>query len=163
MSDTSVCRHIIDTFDASGRPYQRLDHAEARSADDAAAARGTALAIGGKSVLMKVERLGDVIVVVGSDRRVDGKRLRRALGVQRYRFATEAELLALAGLTPGAVPAFGRPCLDAELVVGDDVLLRDEIVFAAGSSRVSIRVSVADWLAVARPRVVPCFTELRDG
>ena len=146
-------------LDASGRPYTLLHHAAARTAEEAAAARGTPLSMGGKTVLMTVERLGPVLVVVGSDRRIDGKRLRKGLGVQRYRFATDDELLATTGLRSGEVPAFGRPCFDALLVVGEDLLEREELVFAAASAAASVCMRTADWRAVAAPRVLPSFTE----
>lgn len=155
MDVPSALLHLLDT---SGRPYARLEHAEAVSATDTALARGTPLGIGGKSVLMSVEKLGFVVLVVGSDRRVEGRLLRRALGVQRYRFASPEELFALTGLRPGSVPAFARPLFDAELIVGEDIAARPEIVFAAGLPSRSIRMATPDWLAVAAPRVVPSFT-----
>ncbi len=158
LGKVSTAAALLDLLAASGRPYALLDHPEAVSAEAAAAARGTPLEIGGKSVLMSVEKLGFVVLVVGSDRRVEGKLLRKALGVQRYRFASPEELLALTGLRPGAVPAFARPLFDAELVVGEDVAARPEIAFAAASSTRSVRMATADWLAVARPRVIPAFT-----
>ena len=154
----SVADTLLAVLAASGRPFSVIDHPEAVSAVEAAAARGTPLEIGGKSVLMSVERWGPVVVVVGSDRRIEGKLLRRALGVQRYRFASAEELLALTGLRPGAVPAFARPAFEAELVVGEDVAARPEIAFAAGSALRSIRMATGDWLGVAKPRVVPPFT-----
>jgi Ala-tRNA(Pro) deacylase len=146
-----------------GVPHDVLHHAEAISGRDAASARGTPLAIGGKSLVLKIDRIGLVVLVVGSDRRVDGKLLRKALHVQRYRFLGGDELTTAIGLTPGAVPPFGRPLLDAELFVGEDFLQRQEIAFAAASRTCSVRMSVSDWRAVANPRVVPCFTEEESG
>jgi Ala-tRNA(Pro) deacylase len=143
---------------ASGLPHAVLDHAEAVSGRDAAAARGTPLGIGGKSLVLKIDRVGLAVLVVGSDRRVDGRALRKALGVQRYRFLAADELEALVGLSPGAVPPFGRPVVDATLFVGEDLLAREEIAFAAASRTRSIRMASADWRAVAQPTVVPSFT-----
>ncbi len=149
---------LLALLAAGGHRHAVLEHAEARTAEEAAAARGTPLAVGGKSVLLRAERVGDVVIVVGSDRRVEGRLLRRALGIQRYRFASPEELHALTGLRHGELPAFGRPLFEAELVVGEDFLARGEIVFAAASATRSVRMSIADWLAAARPRVVPPFT-----
>lgn len=149
---------LLALLDASGLPFTVLDHAEARTAEAAAEARGTPLALGGKSVLMRAERVGDVVVVVGSDRRIDGRALRKALGIQRYRFASPEELLALADLRHGELPAFARPLFEAELVVGEDFLHREGIVFAAASATRSVRMRVGDWVAAARPRIVPPFT-----
>jgi prolyl-tRNA editing enzyme YbaK/EbsC (Cys-tRNA(Pro) deacylase) len=149
---------LLALLATSGRPHEVLHHPPARTATEAAEARGTPLDIGGKSILFSVERLGFVLVVVGSDRRVEGRALRRALGVQRYRFATETELATVTGLRPGEVPPFGRPLFEAALVVGDDIAARPEIAFAAASDRVSVRMATADWIALASPRVLPAFT-----
>jgi Ala-tRNA(Pro) deacylase len=149
---------LLALLAASGRPYHVLEHAEAVTAEEAAVARGTPLEIGGKSIGMKLDRLGFAVLVVGSDRRIDGKLLRRSLGVQRYRFLDAAELHAHTGLIPGAVPPFGRPLFDLALFVGADVASRPEIAFAAASRTRSVRMATADWLAVAAPEVVAPFT-----
>ncbi len=154
----SPADRLLALLDAAGRPYTLLRHAEARTAREAATARGTPLSLGGKSVVMRFDKLGFVVLVVGSDRRVEGRALRKALGVQRYRFATADELRELTGLTPGEVPPFGRPLFDVELLVGADLAAREEIVFAAADRTRSVRMAVPDWLVVAGPRVVPAFT-----
>lgn len=162
----SPADRLLALLSASGRPFSVLEHPPATSARAAALARATPLAIGGKSVLMKADKLGFVVLVVGSDRRIDGRLLRRALRVQRYRFASAEELAALAGLAPGEVPPFGPPLFDVALYVGEDVAARPEIAFAAASRARSVRMATADWLAVADPRVVPAFTvpdEVRSG
>ena len=150
-------------LDASARPYTRLIHTAATTAREAAEARGTPLAIGGKSIGFKIDKIGLAILVVGSDRRVDGRLLRRALGVQRYRFLSADELRATFGLSPGEVPPFGRPLFDAALFVGRDVAAREEIAFAAASRTESVRMATADWLAVAAPTVVEPFTEAEEA
>lgn len=158
----STSDRLLELLRASGRPFEVIEHAPARSAAEAAEARGTSLAVGGKSVVMRIDKLGFVVLVVGSDRRIEGRELRRALGVQRYRFASAEEMDALAGLSPGEIPAFGRPLFDAALIVGQDIAAREEIVFAAGSTRKSVRMATADWLKVAEPRVVAPFTVLAE-
>ena len=108
---------------------------------------GTPLSMGGKSVLMRVERLGEVVVVVGSDRKINGRQLRKALGVQRYRFSSPDELRSLTGLAYGELPAWASPLFPATLVVGEDFAARDELVFAAGSATRSIRMRrMRPWL-----------------
>lgn len=159
----STAERLLDLLRASGRAFEVLDHASARSAEEASANRGTALGVGAKSLLLRVDKLGFVVLVVGSDRRVEGRALRHALGVQRYRFATPEELFALAGLRPGEVPAFGAPLFDASLVVGEDFGTRQELVFAGGSMIRSVRMATADWREVARPRVVASFTVPATG
>lgn len=149
---------LFALLDEAGAAYEVIEHPEATTAGEAAAARGTALADGGKSVVLKADRIGLVVLAVGSDRRVEGRLLRRALGIQRYRFLSPAELREATGLDPGEVPPFGRPVIEATLYCGEDFLRRDTIVFAAGSRTRSVRMSRAEWQRVAAPRVVAGFT-----
>lgn len=154
----TVAEHLLRLLHESGRPFEVLDHAGATTAREAAAARGTELGVGGKTILMKLDRIGHVLLVVGSDRRIDGRALRRVFGVQRYRFGSAEELRELTSLTPGEVPAFGRPLFGLPLYAGADLLERSELVYAAASRTRSIRMATADWRAVAHPQVVETFT-----
>lgn len=149
---------LVAFLAASGRPFEVIEHVEARSAVEAAAARGTPLEIGGKTVVMKIDKIGYSALVVGSHRRIEGRLLRKALHVQRYRFASREELVELEGLSPGEIPPIGRPLFPVELFVGRDLVERPEIAFAAAAATRSIRMATADWLAIANPTVVETFT-----
>lgn len=136
-------------------PFDEVAHPDARTAEEAAALRGTSLAIGGKSLVMKLDKgLGFVVAVVGGDRRLANPLLRKHLGVRRYRFATEAELLDVTGLTPGCVPPFGRPVFDLPLYVDAAVADQPRIAFTPGRHDRSIVMATADWLAAAAPAAV---------
>lgn len=133
-------------------PFEVIDHPPGASAAEIARARGTSLAIGGKSLVMKLDRdIGFAMVVVGGDRRVDNRQFRRVLGVRRLRFATAEELGALTGLVPGRVPPFGRPIFDLPLFVDAGLAAQPEIAFTPGRADRSFRLSTADWLRVAAP------------
>lgn len=162
-SRANPSERLLAILRESGRPFEVIEHAEATSAREVGAARGTPLAIGGKSIVMKLDAQGLCVLVVGSDRRIDGARLRRSLGVRRYRFATPTELAELTGLSPGEVPPFGRPLFEASLYVGSDIAARPEIAFAAASRTRSIRMRTEDWIAVASPQVVDPFTVGVEG
>lgn len=134
----------------AGVPHAVLEHPPITGAEDAALLRGTPLEIGGKSLLLRAADRYVMLVISGS-RRTDNPSLRRALGVQRYRFATAAELLALTGLTPGCVPPFGRPIFDLDLLVDTRTAESERIAFSLADPRRSVLMATADWLAVARP------------
>lgn len=146
-------------------PHTVLEHPYADTGLAVAAARGTPVEIGGKSLVMKLDRgLGFAMLVVGGgDRRIDNLALRRHLRVRRYRFATVEELHALTGLAPGCVPPFGRPVFDLPLFVDTSVAQRSEIAFSAASHTRSIRMAVSDWLAVARPTDIFAFARDDGG
>ena len=144
--------HIRQLLDDHGAPYVVVEHPTAATAAEAATARGTPLAMGGKSIVMKLDRgLGFVMLVTAGDRQVDNRLLRRHLGVRRYRFATPDELLEHTGLTPGCVPPFGRPVFDLALYVDAARATAPEIAFSLATHTASVRMATADWLAVARP------------
>lgn len=135
-----------------GVPFEHLAHPPITGAEDAARARGTPLEIGGKSILLKADRF--VLVVLGGARRLDNPRLRRALGVSRYRFATTDELAAITGLSPGCVPPFGRPLFDVDLLVDTALAETERIAFSLGDPTRSVVMGTADWLAAARPDAI---------
>lgn len=154
---TDVADRIVALLRAHAVPYEIVDHPRAISAEEAAANRGTPLAMGGKSLVMKLERTFAVLVV-GGDRAIDNRKLRRHLGLRRYRFATAEELATLTGLTPGAVPPFGRPVFDLPLYVDADRAVLEPLAFSLASHTRSVRMATADWLRVATPTEVFPFT-----
>ncbi|MDH3524510.1 MAG: hypothetical protein OES32_13070 [Acidobacteriota bacterium] len=151
-SDLAVFERIVELLRARGCPFELLEHPAAATAREAAAARGTELALGTKAILFKYgKELG--VFAMSADRAVHSARIRRALGVQRTRFATAAELRELTGLAPGEVPPFGEPVLPFPLYADPSVLERPTMLFTAGSRTRSIRMAPRDYEAAAKPRV----------
>lgn len=143
---------ILALLSDHGADFRVLEHPAARSSAEAAAARGTPLPIGGKSLVMKLDRgIGFALLVVGGDRQLDGRKLRSHLRVRRYRFATPGELLQHTGLAPGCVPPFGRPVFELPLYVDADRADLPQIAFSLGSHTRSVIMDTAAWLAAARP------------
>ncbi|MEZ4318931.1 MAG: YbaK/EbsC family protein [Myxococcota bacterium] len=137
-----------------GVEHTRLEHAPAFTADEAAAARGTPLSIGGKSLVLKIgpgEQGRFAVFVVSGARRTSNKAIRNALGIQRLRFATREELLALTGLEPGCVPPFGRPVFDLPLYVDTLTLEQPQIAFSLGSHALSAVLRTEDYARIAHP------------
>lgn len=135
-----------------GVPFEELEHAEVRTAEEAAAARGWPLERGAKSLVFKVDGRFGVYVMSGS-RRLQSRLVRRHLGASRTRFATADELARLTELEPGAVPPFGRPIFDLPLYADPSVIEQERIGFTAGVRTLSILMSSADWRAAAQPEI----------
>ena len=76
------------------------------TSEEAARVRGTPIESGAKALVF----LAGPARPRGAPRRrrVDNARLRAVLGSRTLRFATQAELLALTGCVPGALPPFGN-------------------------------------------------------
>lgn len=133
--------------------HRHLVHEPTPTSEESARVRGEPIEIGGKALVFKA---GDrfLLFVVSAARRVDSKRLRKAVGARGIRFASRDELHELTGLVPGSVPPFGRPILDLDLVVDESVLANDRIAFNAGSLTESVIMSTRDWLEIAAPDLV---------
>lgn len=138
-------------LDANGVTYRHLEHEPTYTSEQSAQVRGMPQKIGGKALLMKAGK-GDrfVLVVISADLQVKSSRLRKALGVDRMRFATKEELAELTGgLVPGCVPPFGEPIMPFPLYVDESVFENDQIAFNAGSLTHSVIMSIEDYKRLA--------------
>ena len=133
--------------------FRHVEHGPTRTSEESAAARGEPLAIGGKTLLLKVDDRFELFVLSAA-RRMVSSRARQAVGARRSRFATEAELLERTGLVPGTVPPFGTPLFDLPLNADRSVLAIDRIAFNAASPTESVVMATADWLRLAKPRLL---------
>ena len=155
------CRHRAPGALAARarRPFPRHGARPGLHQRGAARVRGTAIEAGAKAlVFLAADR--PVHVVLPGARRVDNARLRAVFGTRTLRFATHAELLALTGCVPGAVPPFGN-LFGLPVLVDEALAAREEIAFSAGSntmSRSSCRAttsSVSRRPACTRSRTLP--------
>jgi prolyl-tRNA editing enzyme YbaK/EbsC (Cys-tRNA(Pro) deacylase) len=145
-------RPILDSIrtmlDGAGITHRLVHHAETRTSEESAAARGEDLRVGGKAILAKV---GDTfrLFVLSAVLRLDSAAIRRRFDVKGIRFATAQELLDLTGLVPGCVPPFGRPILPFDLYIDESIKQNERIAFNAGSLTDSIIMSVSDYQRIA--------------
>ena len=146
MGDTPVYRRILAALD--GRAYCLIEHRPVSTAEQAAEARGTPLALGAKTILLRVRR-EMVLLALAADRALDNRAVKRRFGTTNTRFATTDELAELTGLERGAVPPFGPPVLPFPLYVDAGLAAWPEIVFTAGRRDRSILIATEVWLAVA--------------
>lgn len=161
MPTGTVHQRLVDWLDASGRPWQRLDHARVESAKAAAEIRGTPGHIGGKTLVFKA-RNQFVLVVVPGSARLDNRAFRHALGVQRYRFARPEELAATVGLEPGCIPPFGEPLYPLPLWVDAGLAAGDRIAFTLADHTVSAVMAMSDYLELAKPTgIAPLVSAVR--
>lgn len=137
--------------------FREVHHGPTRTSEESARARGEAIEIGGKALLMK---LGDNfhLFVISAARKLDSASLRERFNAKKARFATPDELKELTGLVPGCVPPFGRPILQFDLYVDESITRNEKIAFNAGSLTDSIIMSVADYMRVANPAAVFSFS-----
>lgn len=149
MTDTvldRIRRHLASL----GVPVREVRHAPARTSEAAARLRGEPLAIGAKSMVLRVDRRFGLFVLSAA-RRLDSRAVRTRFGASRLRFATSDELRELTGLEPGAVPPFGRPVLPLDLWLDRSVEANDRVAFTAGDPGVSMVLDRADYERAIHP------------
>lgn len=144
-----IRRHLDDL----GVPFREIHHEPTTTSEASARARGEALEVGGKAILLKTDDVFRLFVLSAS-LRLDSAAVRRHLQVKKIRFASREELGELTGLVPGAVPPFGSPILPFELFVDSSILANEKIAFNAGSLEESIVMNVDDYLRAAGPKVL---------
>jgi len=151
MSQTTL-EQIRNHLNTAGIAFREVEHEPTRTSEESAAARGEALGVGAKALLLKTDKLFGLFVLP-ADCKLDSAAIRRHLGARKTRFATTEELHELTGLVPGAVPPFGAPILPFELYADESVGVEfDKLAFNAGSLKHSIIMTASDWAAVARPK-----------
>jgi Ala-tRNA(Pro) deacylase len=146
-----VTARLVEWLREAGVSFRVVEHAPVFTSAEAARVRGTAVEAGAKAlVLLAADR--PVHVVLQGHRRVDNARVRAALGTRTLRFATPAELLALTGCVPGAVPPFGN-LFGLPVLADAGLAARDAIAFNAGSNSVSVLMGGPDFLRLSGARV----------
>ncbi len=146
----SIYEHIVSLLESHKIVFETKTHQATHTSEESAAARGEALNIGGKALLLKWDKTFSLFVLSASCR-LDSGAVRKELGAKQSRFANPVELLELTGLVPGSVPPFGKPILPFDLYVDDTILANDRIAFNAGSLTQSIMMNVTDYLIAAKP------------
>ena len=148
--DTSVLEAIRALLREHGAEFREVHHAPTRTSQEAAAARGEPIEIGGKAIVAKVDAEFKLFVFSAA-RRLRSRAICKHFGATRFRFATKEELYELTGLVPGCVPPFGRPVLPLNLHVDTSILESDRIAFNAGSLTDSIIMSRERYVEIAAP------------
>jgi Ala-tRNA(Pro) deacylase len=148
----NILERIRTHLRTAGIAFREVEHEPTRTSEESAAARGEALNVGAKALLLSTDGVFRLFVLP-ADRKLDSAAIRRHLGVRKTRFATATELYDLTSLVPGAVPPFGEPVLPFELYADEAMGVEtDRVAFNAGSLKNSIIMAATDWVAIARPK-----------
>ena len=149
----TILESITQFLQKQGIPFSTVHHEETRTSEESARARGEDISIGGKALLVKIDDAFRLFVISASQR-VDSKKIKVHFGAKSIRFANEEELRRFTGLTPGAVPPFGRPIQDLDLFVDESITRNTKIAFNAGSLTDSIIMQTEHYLRAAKPTVL---------
>ncbi len=152
---------IVHLLEERKIAHEVIRHREAFSAGDAARAAGVPAERLAKTLLVETGG-GEVLAVLPATERLDVHKLRLATGDNHARLASEEEMAAAHGeFELGALPPL-PDLLQLPVLLDRRLETVPEVVFAAGSRGISVRVSGADFLELTRPRLVDLAQDEED-
>lgn len=159
MSDNpNAYQRLTELLESGSASYRMIAHAPEGRTDVASRLRSHPLRQAAKSIVVRVatgkRSRRYVLAVVPGDRHVDLDVLADRYSGRDAAFAAREVAERLAGSVSGSITPFAFSP-ELELVVDEGLLLHDEIYFNAGRLDLSVALSVADYLTLARPTVAP--------
>ncbi len=160
---------IIEALTKNNIPYTEHRHEPVRTSEEAAKVRGSDINEGAKALIFwafKVDgsKFPIQLVLQGSKRVDKEKFLKQNPEFTKIKMVSAEEVLAIAGVEPGAVPPFGNlfrvdptfvrinPETSSVPVYADFGLLKlENIEFNAGDKSISIRMKTKDWAKTVNP------------
>jgi Ala-tRNA(Pro) deacylase len=148
----AIARKLERLLDGSGVRYGITLHREAFTARQVATAEHVAPYEVAKPVVFAIPQ-GYFMAVVPADSDVNLKALRRVVGAQDLRLATEAEMTALfPDAELGAMPPIGE-LYGLPMYVDRSLAAQKEIVFNGGTHREAVHMRYEDWERIAHPHM----------
>lgn len=154
--EVMIAPRLRDLLDGASVDYEVTKHAEAYTAQEVAAAEHVPGWEVAKSVMLVTD--GElVMVVLPAPLMVDLEKARLELGAADLRLAEEAEFSAVfSDCDRGAEPPFGNLYEVPTFV--DASLQAERVTFNAGAHTGTVTMARADYMELAKPRVVDVAT-----
>jgi Ala-tRNA(Pro) deacylase len=150
----SALTRVQRLLDAAGVDYVQIHHRRDYRATETAIDTRTPPEEFAKTVFVWVD--GEpAMAVLPADKHLAPSKLRRALGAQQVRVASEADAKSLcADSEVGAAPPFGV-LYDLPVYASRALEADEEITFNGGTHDEAIRMAFADWKRLVQPKIVP--------
>jgi Ala-tRNA(Pro) deacylase len=168
IEDPATSDRLLALLASHGVAHTQLRHEPTHTSADSAEVRGATLASGAKALFMKSSKPLEhgglyVLAVMSAARKADLSSLKKGLGAKTLSMAPAADVWAVTGCRPGAVPPFGSLWSGVRTVVDPSLVEQGgSINFNAGLRTLSVSMATADWLAVEGPTTVS-FTTAADA
>jgi Ala-tRNA(Pro) deacylase len=134
---------VTEHLERRGVAFEAIPHRQAYTSVDEARALGIAAGEVVKTVVVNAAS-GPVLVAVPGYRRLDMPLVRKAVGDNHARLATEEELARdFSDYELGALPPLGS-LVGTHVYVDPEIMGHDTVVFAAGSQTESVKVRTED-------------------
>jgi Ala-tRNA(Pro) deacylase len=155
----TVTTNIRQYLEEEGVSYDIICHDETLTSSEEAKAVGIEGGHVAKTLVIKAGGGGEVLAVVPATERVDIHKLRDATNDNHARLATEQEMKEEhAEFELGAVPPLGE-LFGAPVLLDQRLEKADEVVFAGGTHKDSVKVSGEDFLKLTHPLIVDLVQE----
>jgi Ala-tRNA(Pro) deacylase len=147
-----MLRRFEEFLGSRGATYERIEHREAFTSQEEAAAAHVSGWSWAKVVIVKA-REGLAMAVLPACCAIELNRLKGVLGKGPVELASVEEMLqAFPGCELGAIPPFGR-LYGVPTLVEQALVDQREVTLPAGDHRTAIRMRVAEYLRLAEPQV----------
>jgi len=150
---------IKEYLKSAGVKFKMHEHPPAYTAQEMAAEEHISGKITAKAVLVRAGK-GFALCVLPANCKLDMSKATKALGAGKVKLADESNLAELfPDVEVGAEPPFGN-LYDLPTVVDQQLAAREEIAFAGGTHRHTIRMAYADFARLAKPKVADLAVHL---
>ena len=156
-----ITQQIVDLLESNEVWFETFEHEAVTTSEDAARVRPDyTLHQGAKAIVVKGEKKNKeavfLMLVVPADLRLDSKKVKSALELRSFRFATEEEICEITqGIQRGGVPPFGSLFFKPIVVHIDLKMFENErIIFNAGDRCFSVAMKSEDYRRLVCPLVV---------
>ncbi len=147
-----MLKRLEEFLGSRGAKHDRIEHREAFTAQEEAAAAGVSGWSWAKVVIVK-DREGLAMAVLPACCAVEMDRLKGVIGLGEIELASVEEILErFPGCELGAVPPFGG-LFGVPTFVEEALVNQRDLVMPAGDHRSAIRIRAAEYLRLAEPRI----------
>lgn len=150
-SSVTVYDKILAMLQNAKIKFESYEHTAAHTSEESAAIRNTPISWGAKAIVMFADD-APIMVVVGGDKRIDMKTLKKLYSIKDLRMATPDEVEKVTTVKIGAVPPFGH-IFNIPIYMDEAIRTNGTVVFNAGSLTKSISLSQSDYEKIAHPIV----------
>lgn len=147
-----MLRRFEEFLAAHGGKYERIEHPEAFTAQEEAAAAHVSGWSWAKVVIVK-EREGFAMAVLPACCAIETDRLKGVIGRGEIELASVEEILkTFPGCELGAIPPFGR-LFGLSTFVEEALVNQRDITMPAGDHRSAVRMRASEYVRLAEPRL----------
>ncbi|HLD28331.1 MAG TPA: YbaK/EbsC family protein [Patescibacteria group bacterium] len=155
----SLPKKVKSYLDKQGVDYDELAHRTVYTAYDAAQTLKKELKDIAKNLFVQVDKTF-ALVVVSADKKIDLKKLKKALGAKKVSIPGEKVMIKVLKIKPGAMSSFGK-IHKLETVVDKAMIGTKKAIFSTGSFTDSVIMKVKDYIQMEEAKIVD--VAMKDG